>query len=65
MSGPGLPTGLFFLDMNGIRTVGTENVHIKNVQASEFFHKLGIIIYEVDEIDFRRSSSVYEADFNC
>lgn len=51
--------------MNGIRTVGTENVHIKNVQASEFFHKLGIIIYEVDEIDFRRSSSVYEADFNC
>jgi len=62
--GAGFAYGTVFLDINGIKTVGIENVHAKNSQALELFRKLGITIHEVNEIDFSKSPAILEADFS-
>lgn len=62
--GAGFAYGTVFLDMNGIKTVGIENVHTKNSQALELFRKLGVTLNEVNEIDFNKSPAILEADFN-
>lgn len=63
--GAGFAYGAVFLDMNGVKTVGVENVHTKNLQALELFRKLGVTLNEVNEIDYSKSPAIFEADFNA
>lgn len=63
--GAGFAYGTVFLDINGIKTVGIENVHTKNSQALELFRKLSITLHKVNEIDFSKSPAIFEANFTA
>ncbi|MCX6722331.1 MAG: class I SAM-dependent methyltransferase [Candidatus Staskawiczbacteria bacterium] len=62
--GSGFGYGTVFLETEGIKTIGIENVGKKIKQGVELFHKAGVDVKVIDSLDFQKSPAFIEADFN-
>jgi len=62
--GSGFAYETVLLHIKGIKAVGIEKVHLKNIQALTLFHRLEILLVQTEELDFSKSPAILEADFH-
>lgn len=63
-AGSGFGYGTVFLESQGIKTIGIENVSKKIKQGQDMLKNLGINVPSVNNLDFSKHPAFYEGDLN-